>query len=384
MLEENNGVSRRRVLQLAGGSVATLGVAGLANAKPTDEVEVNVGFSRQTGRDAAVAAATDVVREFNFDALTITLPKKAIAGLRNRPDVRYVEENGTMHALGQTLPWGVDRVDADVAHANGYTGNGADIAIIDTGIDSNHPDLQANLGSGTSFVKCRGSKKTCRQSWDDDNEHGTHCAGIADAVDNSIGVVGVSTQATLHAVKVLNNQGSGSFSDVAAGVQYTADQGWDVGSMSLGASSGSQTVKDACSYAYNKGVLLVAAAGNNGPCTDCVGYPAAYSTVVAVSATTQSDSLASFSSTGPEVELAAPGKNIYSTVPGGYGTLSGTSMACPHVSGAGAQLMAQGYTNVEARNQLKSTAEDLGLSSNEQGSGLLDVAASLGLNSSNN
>ena len=395
MQPNDNNVSRRNVLKATGGAAAALGVTGLASAKPSETVEVNVGYGAESGLHAARAAADTVVREFNFDALTVQLPKAAADQLSARGDIRYVELNGEMHALAQTLPWGVDRVDAEVAHSNGYTGSGVDLAIVDTGIDSDHPDLQANLGSGHAVVSCATKRKggcryglspsdnPCHTAWDDDNEHGTHCAGIADAVNNSQGVVGVSTQATLHAVKVLDECGSGSFSDVAAGIQYVADQGWDVASLSLGGGA-SSTVKDAGTYADNKGVLLVAAAGNSGPCTHCVGYPAAYSEFIAVSATTSSDGLASFSSTGPEVELAAPGKDIYSTVPGGYATLSGTSMACPHVSGAGAQLMAQGYTNTEARNQLTSTAEDIGLSSNEQGSGLLDVAASLGLNSSNN
>jgi len=130
--------------------------------------------------------------------------------------------------------------------------------------------------------------------------------------------------------------------------------------------------------------LLVAAAGNSGPCSDCVGYPAAYSEVVAVSSTASDDSLSDFSSTGPEVELAAPGTDIYSSVAsnGGYDTFSGTSMACPHVSGAAGQLMADGATNAEARKTLKDNAEDIGLASNESGAGLLDVASALGLDSS--
>lgn len=171
--------------------------------------------------------------------------------------------------------------------------------------------------------------------------------------------------------------------DVAAGIEYTADQEWDVGGLSLGGSK-SSVVEDACEYAYDKGVLLVAAAGNDGPCTVCVGYLAAEPECIAVSATSKDDSLASFSSTGPEVELAAPSENIYSTVIGGYDTFDGTSMACPHVSGAGGQLMANGYTNTEARDQLNSTAEDIGLTSNKQGNGLLDVAVALGLDSSDN
>ena len=403
-----DSISRRSVLRGIGAGTAGLAASGVASAHENGNAPDRhiVGVSSTRGVRAARSKADSVHRILDFgsigQAVAGRFSDQALEQLRRRADVRYVETDGEVHALhhrdghdggpggggggggdtSQTLPWGIDRVDAEVAHANGDTGSGADIAIIDTGIDDDHPDLQANLGAGKAFVDCRGPN--CNYPWSDDNDHGTHCAGIADAVDNTEGVVGVSTDATLHAVKVLDKRGSGSFSDVAAGIEYTADQGWDVGSMSLGASSGSQTVKDACTYAYNKGVLLVAAAGNDGPCSDCVGYPAAYDEVIAVSATSKDDSLASFSSTGPEIELAAPGENIESTVIGGYDVFDGTSMACPHVSGAGGQLMANGDSNTQARSTLKNTAEDVGLSSNEQGSGLLDVAAALGLDSSNN
>jgi subtilisin len=380
MFDKNNGVSRRSVLKTAGASVATMAAGGLAAASGDDVVRVNIGFSAESGRKAAIDAADEVVHDFNFDAVTIRAEKQAITGLDQRADIRYLEEDGQVQKLGQTLPWGIDRTDADVAHANGETGNGADIAIIDTGIDDDHPDLQANVGAGKAYVDCRG--RNCNYAWSDDDDHGTHCSGIADGIDNSQGVKGVSTEATLHALKVLDNSGSGSWSDVAAAVEYTADQGWDVGSLSLGGSSGSQAVKDAGVYATNNGVLLVAAAGNDGECTDCVGYPAAYDEYMAVSATSCDDTLAYFSSTGPEVEIAAPGEDIYSSVIGSYDTFSGTSMACPHVSGAGAQLMANGNSNSQARQTLKDTAEDLGLPSSDQGAGLLDVAAALNLDSS--
>jgi subtilisin len=387
------------VLKAASGAVAASGLAGIASAEDAT-VEVNVGYENERGRTAALDAAGEVVREFNFDAVTMRTSRQAASALENNPNVRYVEENGTMEALAQTLPWGQDRVDSDVAHSNGETGAGADIAILDTGIDSDHPDLAANLGTGKAFVTCdtkggcrfgvKPADNTCYKSWDDDNDHGSHCAGIADAVSNAEGVVGTSTEATLHAVKVLDKCGSGSYSDIAAGVEYVADQGWDVGSMSLGGSSGSQTLQDACQYAYDKGVFLVAAAGNDGPCSDCVGYPAVYSTVMAVSATTPSDALSGYSSTGPEVEIAAPGgandgtdsTSILSSIPGGYDYFNGTSMACPHVAGAAGQLMANGYSNTETRDRLASTAEDIGLASNESGNGLLDTAAALGLDSS--
>ena len=380
-------ISRREFI--AGASLSGFAVvaAGAGPASAANTERNIVGTSTKSATDKAKKQAESVHRVLEFgdigDAVAGKFSEEALENLEKNPNVRYTEADGQMEAIGETLPWGIDRVDADEVHADGETGGddtdgegGADIAIIDTGIDDDHPDLQANVGSGKAYVNCRGSN--CNYPWSDDDNHGTHCAGTADAVDNSKGVIGVSTAATLHAVKVLDNSGSGSFSDVAAGIEYTADQGWDVGSMSLGASSGSQTVKDACQYAYDKGVLLVAAAGNDGPCSDCVGYPAAYSTVIAVSSTDSDDTLSSFSSTGSEVELAAPGGDVYSTVIGGYDTYSGTSMACPHVSGAGAQLMDNGYTNTEARDQLTSTAEDIGLSSNEQGDGLLDVAAALG------
>ena len=394
-------VSRRRVLQGFAGGVAAAGLVGVASANGNDRKIV--GLTTDADFGVATDRADSVHRRLDFGhvgkAVAGNFSDAALDQLRKRADVRYVETDGTMHAIGpgdegpgngppgdgggstsECLPWGVDRTDGDVAAANGDTGSGADVAIIDTGIDDDHPDLQANVGAGKAFVDCRGSN--CNYPWSDDDDHGTHCAGIADAVnDNGEGVQGVATEATLHAVKVLDNSGSGSYSDVADGIRYVADQGWDVGSMSLGGGK-SQTVADACEYAYDKGVLLVAAAGNDGPCTDCVGYPAAEPEVIAVSSTNKDDQLSDFSSTGPEVELAAPGSNVYSTVIGGYDTFSGTSMACPHVSGAGGILMAQGDSNTQARDTLGSSAEDIGLADGEQGNGLLDAAAALGLDSS--
>ncbi len=394
MLGNDNGVSRRNVLKMAGASVATASASGLAAAKSGDTVEVNVGFKSESGRQKALSAADEVVRDFNsLDIVTIRAAKKAVTALDNNPNVRYVEENGTMEALAETLPWGQDRVDSDVLHANGELGAGADVAILDTGIDSDHPDLTDKLGKGKAFTTCDtsggcrfGAQKadnTCYESWDDDNNHGTHCAGIAAGDDNSQGVIGAAPDVTLHAVKVLDGCGSGSFSDIAAGIEYTADQGWDVASMSLGGDSGSSAMKDAVQYASDKGVFLVAAAGNDGPCTDCVGYPAAYSEVMAVSSTASDDTLSDFSSTGPEVEIAAPGTDIYSSVAnGGYDTYSGTSMATPHVAGVAGQLASNGTTGSSIRSTLKNSAESIGLGSNESGSGLLDAAAALGYDSS--
>jgi subtilisin len=372
-----NGVSRRSVLRVTGGSLASLTASGLAAGDAPERVEVNVGFAGQSGRSAALGAADDVVREFDsLNIVTVEVPERAAEELADRPDVHYVEENGRMEALAQSLSWGHDRIDAERAHRCAR-GAGADVAIIDSGIDGDHPDLQPNLGRGASIADCNSSAAACTYDWGDDNGHGTHCAGIVGAVNNSQGILGVAPEATLHSVKVLEANGGGSYSDVASGIEYVANQGWDVANLSIGG-GWSSAVKHACQYADTNGVLLVAAAGNSGPCVDCVSYPAAHDECIAVSATATDDTLSTFSSQGPEIELAAPGSDIYSTyVGGGYRSLSGTSMAAPLVSGVGALLMGDpnNHPNTDARNILCQTAQSIGLPSNESGCGLVDAEA---------
>jgi subtilisin len=356
---------------------------------PPDRVVV--GTDTRAAADEAAKRAREVRHKLDFGdhgmAVAGRFPEPARTGLANRPDVRYVEPDATFEAIGESLPWGVDRIDADTVHDGGTTGDGAHIAIVDTGIDSDHPDLVDNLGAGKAYVEagtdydgsgCSGNGNTSHEPWDDDNDHGTHCAGTAAGVANDEGVIGVAPGATLHAVKALSCSGTGYLSDIAAGIEYTANQGWDVASLSLGSSSDASTLQDACRYAADEGVLVVAAAGNDGPCSDCVSYPAAYDSVVAVSATDSSDELASFSSTGPEIDVAAPGSSILSTVPGGTAYFSGTSMACPHVSGVGGLLLANGYSGSEARSALQNNTEDIGLSSSDGGNGLLDANAATG------
>jgi subtilisin len=376
----NTNISRRKVLATvtAGIGVSTLGVENIA-AQPVDEY--NVGTASPAAAQAARDAANTVIRTLDWGGdektVTGTYSQAAIDNLDNRPDVRYTEINGTYQALGQTLPWGIDRVDADVVHSDGETGGddtdgdgGAHISIIDTGIRYTHTDLDDNYVGGKDFVDDDDDP-------DDKNGHGTHVAGTTDAEDDDDHVVGICTDAYLHAARVLDANGSGSYSDVAAGIEWTADQGHDVGNMSLGGDRPSSTIEDACQHAYNKGVLLVAAAGNDD--RGRVSYPARYETVIAVSAMNKNDDLASFSNTGDAVEFIAPGVDVLSTsILGDTVKYSGTSMASPHVAGAGGQLMDNGYTNEEARTRLQNTAEDIGLSSNEQGYGLVDVAAAFG------
>ena len=319
-----------------------------------------------------------------------TFPEPALEQLERNPNVRYVEENGTMEALGEIVPYGIELTDADLAISEGYTGAGVSIAILDTGIDAQHETLEANLGDGwaASGAECDTSSNcepswlcpsngvnTCYEGWDDDNDHGTHVAGTAAAAMNNVGVKGVAPDATLHSVKVLDCCGSGSFDDIAAGIQWATDQGHDVINMSLGGPE-SDAINDAVDYAASQGVVIVAAAGNDGPCEDCVGHPAAHPEVIAVSATDENDDLASFSSQGPEVDIAAPGADVLSAVTrDDYEEFSGTSMASPHVAGAAAQVVASGITDrEEVRAALEDAAEDIGLTAEEQGAGRLNVA----------
>ncbi len=236
------------------------------------------------------------------------------------------------------------------------------IAIIDTGVDLDHPDLQANLVSGTTFV-------AGTLTPDDDEGHGTHVAGIAAALLNDMGVVGVAHRARIMPVKVLDFEGSGSTSSVVAGIRWAADNGADVINLSLGGYSFTSLEQDAVNYATAKGSLVIAAAGNCGlkvgncPEQNATSYPAAFSNVLAVASTDANDEHSWFSTQQGYVEIAAPGSSIYSTYPGGsYATVSGTSQATPHVSGLAAAIWSRnpGLTNAQVRQLLNATAKDLG------------------------
>ncbi|WP_245758401.1 S8 family peptidase [Halogeometricum limi] len=355
-----------------------------------------MGTESKSAASAVKNRAERVVRELDLGdrgyVVVGDFPVSTEPSIQARPGVRYVETETEFSVLGhevegqssvervdverQVTPWGVDRIGADTVHDEGVTGKETHVAIIDTGIDSDHPDLKANLGEGYATVPCDDG---CRRDWDDDHSHGTHCAGIAGAVSNSGGVVGVCPDTTLHGVKVISASGSGSASSIADGLVWVADQGYDVASLSLGSTSSSEIIHDAVKYATDKGVVVVAAAGNEEPDEKSVHYPAAYPEAIAVGATDDDDDLADFSLTGDAVEIVAPGVRIPSTViDGDYKYYSGTSMATPHVTGAVATLKAAGYSADEIRGRLASTTEDLGMDDDEQGNGLLNVDAAVG------
>jgi subtilisin len=274
--------------------------------------------------------------------------------------------------LAEILPWGVNRIDAERAW-NVTRGAGIRVAVIDTGIDTRHQDLSPNIGGGVSFVP--------GESYMDGNGHGTHVAGTIGARQNGSGVVGVAPNCSLYAVKALNNLGQGNYSWIISAIIWCVRTKMDVVNMSLGGPTHVQALQNACDYAFQKNVLIVAAAGNSGPRDNTVGYPGRYDSVISVSAIDTTGNIANFSSRGHEVDITAPGVNILSTIPGNrYGIKNGTSMASPHVAGAAAlTISSHRFTQAETiRRILLRTADNLGISGrdNEYGHGLVDVEQS--------
>jgi subtilisin len=347
----------------------TVAIAGNAKDTQTDskKVKVIIGFKEkpnQADEDMIRGLGGETRYTYNIiDAKAVELPEQAIDRIKKNPRVAYVEEDGEVYALDAELDnsWGVDRIDADLVWSDNK-GEGVKVAIIDTGIDYTHPELDNNYAGGIDYVNDDNDPM-------DDDGHGTHCAGIVAAEADGVGVVGVAPDAKLYAVKVLDADGSGYVSDVIAGIGWAVENGTDVISMSLSGRFSNIYLEEACDAAYEDGIVLVAAAGNfkaprgNGQYAETtVEYPAAYDSVIAISATDISDTIAWFSSGGSEVELAAPGKDIYSTVlDGEYAIHSGTSMACPHVAGTAALVIASdsSLTNVVVRQRLQETADDL-------------------------
>ena len=299
--------------------------------------------------------------------------KAAVEKLKANPDVLRIDDDVEVFALArkndqtgsvqaQVTPWGIDKIDAEMVWPSGNNADTIKVGIIDTGISKDHPDLKANIKGGVNTIRPQ-------KSWNDDNGHGSHVAGIVAALNNSSGVVGAAPLADLYAIKVLNANGSGYLSDVIEGIQWAVAKNMRVVNMSLGTGSDILSMRDAVIAARNAGVVVVAAAGNSG---GSVLYPAAYPEVIAVSATDQDNQSAWFSSYGPEVDLAAPGVSIYSTYKSSnYATLSGTSMAAPHVAGAVALVLNTpvgaydannngNWDPDEAQTKLQATAGDLG------------------------
>ena len=312
--------------------------------------------------------------------------------------------------------WGLDQVHAEQAWTTS-TGAGSVVAVVDSGVDLSHPDLRANLVPGVTTIDCPKGQTTCGNGdWkgmdgvaQSADSHGTHVSGtIAAVTDNGIGIAGVAPDAKIMPIKSLED-GSGAFEDIAVGIRYAADHGADVVNLSLGALPGLQaltltglesSVTDAIAYATEKGVLVVAAAGNeSAPACDTPSFePGA----LCVTATTREETTTWYSNEAVKPDLmavAAPGgagllfceDDIVSTVPVGTGSAgcgqsdydyyAGTSMATPHVAGVAALLYAQGRDRGNVLDALIDTARTpalgTGLYTTDYGHGIVDAAAAV-------
>ncbi len=281
------------------------------------------------------------------------------------PLVRFAEPDGLVYTTfvpndpSWSLQWGPQKISCPGAWDIHQGDAGTVIAIVDTGINYNHPDLNSKYVGGYDFYNNDNNPM-------DDNGHGTHCAGIAAAAtNNGVGIAGVGFNCKLMGVKVLSSGGSGSWSTVIQGINYATSNGARVINLSLGAYSGSSSLQSAIDNAWNNGVVIAAAAGNDGVTSQL--YPAAYPNCIAVAASTTTDSRASFSNYGASwVDVAAPGVSIYSTYGSSYTYLDGTSMAAPHVAGAAALLYSyiggpRNNSNAQiVRNALESTCVYVG------------------------
>jgi subtilisin len=273
--------------------------------------------------------------------------------------------------------WGADLVNAPEAWANGYTGQGVVVAVIDTGVDYNHDDLKNNIWTNTKEIAGNGIDDDGNgyaddvYGWNfdnnssntlDDNGHGTHVSGSIAGENNGYGVTGIAYNAKIMPIKALNDSGSGSYNAIANGIYYAVDNGANVINLSLGGSYSSRSLKSAVEYASSKGVTVVMAAGNDGDSSP--DYPASYANKsgIAVGAVDQNNKIADFSNRAGNNQLAyvtAPGVKVYSSLPGNqYGAYSGTSMATPHVAGVVALMLSanRSLTDAQVRQIITETA----------------------------
>ena len=337
-------------------------------------IHVIIGFKNKPGPsdiDFITGLGGTINRTYSIiNAIAAIVPENILDKIKRSPNIEYVEIDEKMYAhipigtcqeiqiLKQVTPWGIDRIGSRLVNAMGNTGKGIKIGILDTGIDYLHEDLSKNYKGGYNFIDNNTDAR-------DYNSHGTHVAGIIAALDNDIGVVGVAPDAYIYSVRVLDYAATGTASDITAGLEWCLNNNIQIINMSLGACEDSISVRRAIDVLYDNGILLIAAAGNSGNgmgTGDSIDNPARYDNVTAVGATDINDNRASFSSTGPKLEISAPGKDIYSLLPGNkYASLSGTSMASPHVAGVAALVMSAypEMTNTQVRIRMQITAQNI-------------------------
>lgn len=316
-----------------------------------------VTFEDKVEEELLETSNGELIMEFeNVPVVAASLTSQAVKEMENNSQVKSIEKDEMFRVSYQRKEWGNTAINAPMAWKSNYSGNGVKVAVIDTGIS---PHLDLKIAGGISYVDYT-------SSYYDDNGHGTHVAGIIGALNNDYGIRGVASDATLYSVKALSHEGTGYVSNIIASLDWAIQNEMDIVNISLGIQTDSPALQAIIKKAYSKGILLVAAAGNDGNemgLGDNVDFPARYDQVIAVGAIDQFNNRAAFSSTGSDLEVTAPGLNILSTsFNGNYAEMSGTSMAAPFVTGQLA-IIKQAYptlTNNQIRSILSENILDLG------------------------
>ncbi|MFU8767122.1 MAG: S8 family serine peptidase [Candidatus Methanoperedens sp.] len=342
--------------------------------------------------------AKDVKQFWIVNAIAVKASPGLIKKIAARDDVERIELDGELRILegfsARVSQGQVDNATDEIKHINatgvwefGIDGTGINVSVVDTGINASHPDFSGRVIGWVDFV--RGDDALSY----DDNGHGTHVAGTVAGNGSGGTATGVAPNVSLFSVKVLNNSGSGYSSAIISGIEWSINNKANLISLSLGSEVESDAITSALNNAIDAGVVVVAAAGNNGPSDHSINYPAAQENVIAVGATDINDVIAGFSSRGPTTDgrikpdVSAPGVTITSLdyASSGYIEYSGTSMATPHVSGAAALLLHAAntlgisLTPSDIKNILKNTSVDLGAEGNDNtyGAGRIDVFAAI-------
>ncbi|MBY6037115.1 cell wall-binding repeat-containing protein [Fictibacillus nanhaiensis] len=341
--------------------------------------EVLIMFDEKVNREIVTSFGGEIKHTFkHMPMVSAVVPAGKVTLIKNNPNVTFVQNNTKIQSNGQVTDWGINKLVTQRAWSSGYTGKGIKIAILDTGI-TQHNDLQ--ISGGVSY-------KSYTKSYNDDNGHGTHMAGIIGAKNNTFGSVGVAPDALLYAVKVLDKEGKGEIDSLIKGIEWSISNKMNIINLSLSLEEqvDSPALRAVLDKAYNSGILIVGAAGNHGRSNgsgDTVEYPARYSTVIAVSATDYGDKRLTNSATGSTIEISAPGENIYSTyLNNGYAKMSGTSVASSFVSGNLA-LLKERYPTLSNKNirlKLQHLTLDLGAGGKDTafGYGLIQAPSNKG------
>jgi subtilisin len=384
------------VLSLAMG--ISMFATGAIAKQPDNQESFRVLIQGPSSEKAKVKDQYGVRLDFGADGFTTTVNGNQYQALLKNKNINvsevsqvtldYIKETAgkpggsTGSGPSDRTPWGIEAIynNSNITATSG--GSGIKVAVLDTGVNINHKDLAGQSEQCKDFTQR--DTPLLNGFCNDKNGHGTHVAGsvLADGGSDNTGIYGVAPEADLWAYKVLNDRGSGYSDDIANAIRHAADQATSTGSkviisMSLGSSSKDSLIASAVDYAYGKGVLVVAAAGNDGPTSNTIGYPGALVNVVAVAALENVQQngtyrVADFSSRGNpatdgdyiiqerDVEISAPGRAIESTWSDGtYNTISGTSMATPHVSGLAARIWSSNsnLSNVQLRAELQNRAK---------------------------